>query len=87
MNFAYGSWLPWPQRAGCVTIPTLAGILVSMRRKTVPKKKPQADSQNGRPQRHKLSAAESLQRMKEFDKRKEAFVAALRKSKDRGLSS
>jgi hypothetical protein len=37
--------------------------------------------------RRKLSAEESLQRMKEFDKRKEAFVAALRKSKDRGVSS
>ena len=51
------------------------------------KKKVKANAADGRPRRRKLSAAESLQRMKEFDKRKEAFIAALRKSKDRGLSS
>ena len=39
-----------------------------------------------RPKRRKLSAEEALQRMKEFDKRKESFIAALRKSKDRGVS-
>ena len=50
------------------------------------KKKAKAPSENGRPLRRKLTAEESLQRMKEFDKRKEAFIAALRKSKDRGLS-
>jgi hypothetical protein len=52
----------------------------------VAKKKPKATTADGRPQRRKLSAEESLQRMKEFDQRKEAFVAALRKSKDRGVS-
>ena len=31
-----------------------------------------------RPERIKLSAEESLKRMKEFDKRKEKFIAAVR---------
>ena len=53
----------------------------------VPKKKAKAATEEGRSQRRKPSAEESLQRMKEFDKRKEAFIAALRKSKDRGVSS
>ena len=35
-----------------------------------------------RPPRLKLSAKESLKRTREFDKRKERFVAAIRKSKD-----
>ncbi len=35
-----------------------------------------------RPERMKLSAEESLKRMKDFDKRKEQFIAAIRKSKD-----
>ena len=48
----------------------------------IPKKKTKAASGEARPQRRKLSAEESLLRMKEFDKRKEAFIAALRKSKD-----
>ena len=51
------------------------------------KKKAKAATEELRPQRRKLTAEESLQRMREFDKRKEAFVAALRKSKDRGLPS
>jgi len=34
-----------------------------------------------RPPRIKLSAKESLKRTKEFDKRKEKFIAAVRKSK------
>jgi hypothetical protein len=38
-----------------------------------------------RPPRAKLSPAESLKRMKGFDRRKEQFVAAVRKSKDRSL--
>ena len=38
-----------------------------------------------RPPRAKLSAAESLKRMEAFGRRKEQFVAAVRKSKDRGL--
>jgi hypothetical protein len=45
-------------------------------------KKAKATPGETRPRRRKLSAQESLQRMKEFDKRKEAFIAALRKSKD-----
>jgi hypothetical protein len=40
-----------------------------------------------RPERAKLSAEESLKRMKEFPKRKEEFVASVRKGKDRGVSS
>ena len=51
------------------------------------KKKAKAVAEAVRPPRRKLSAEESLRRMKEFDKRKESFIAALRKSKDRGLSS
>ena len=53
----------------------------------MPKKKGKATAKKVLPQRRKLSAEESLQRMKEFDKRKESFIAALRESKDRGLSS
>jgi hypothetical protein len=37
--------------------------------------------QIARPPRIKLSAKESLKRTKEFDKRKESFIAAVRKSK------
>jgi hypothetical protein len=35
-----------------------------------------------RPPRIKLSAKESLKRTQEFDKRREKFIAAIRKSKD-----
>ena len=41
----------------------------------------------GRTQRVKLSAEESLKRVREFGKRKEAFVAAVRKGKNRGVSA
>jgi hypothetical protein len=58
-----------------------------MRGVVVAKNKTKATTGEGRPQRRKLTPEESLQRMKDFDKRKEAFIAALRKSKDRGLSS
>ena len=34
-----------------------------------------------RPERIKLSAEESLKRMKDFDQRKEKFIAAIRKNK------
>ena len=34
-----------------------------------------------RPERMKLSAEESLKRMKDFDKRKEKFIASIRESK------
>jgi hypothetical protein len=53
----------------------------------VSKKKAKGATADVRSPRRKLSAEESLQRMKEFDKRKGAFIAALRKSKDRGVSS
>jgi hypothetical protein len=59
---------------------------VYLGRKAVSKKKAKA-ADTTRPPRRKLSAEESLQRMKEFEKRKESFIAALRKSKDPGLSS
>jgi hypothetical protein len=52
----------------------------------VTKKKAKDATEDGRPPRRKLSSEESLRRMQEFDKRKEAFIAALRKSKDRGVS-
>jgi len=42
---------------------------------------------SGRAQRVKLSAEESLKRMEEFPKRKERFIAAVRKGKDRGISA
>ena len=35
-----------------------------------------------RPQRAKLSAKETLKRMREFPKRKEKFIAAVREGKD-----
>ncbi len=34
-----------------------------------------------RPERMKLSAEESLKRMKKFDRRKEKFIASIRESK------
>lgn len=37
--------------------------------------------------RAKLTAEESLKRMQEFAKRKEQFVASVRKGKDRGVSA
>ena len=40
-----------------------------------------------RPKRAKLSAKESLRRMQEFSKRKDDFIAIVRKGKDRGLSA
>ena len=40
-----------------------------------------------RPERVKLSGKESLKRMEEFGKRKEQFIAAIRKGKNRGLSA
>ena len=40
-----------------------------------------------RPKRIQLSAEESLKRMQTFSKRKERFIAAIRKGKDRGLSA
>ena len=40
-----------------------------------------------RAKRAKLTAEESLKRLQEFAKRKEHFVAAVRKGKDRGVSA
>jgi hypothetical protein len=37
--------------------------------------------------RAKLTSEESLKRLKEFAKRKEHFVAAVRKGNDRGISA
>jgi hypothetical protein len=40
-----------------------------------------------RAERVKLTAEESLKRLREFARRKESFVAAVRKGKDRDLSA
>ena len=40
-----------------------------------------------RTERDKLTAAEALKCLEEFPKRKEQFIAAVRKRKDRGLSA
>ncbi len=40
-----------------------------------------------RPRRAKLTAEESLERMEAIQERKEQIIAAVRKSKDRGLPS
>jgi hypothetical protein len=40
----------------------------------------------GRAGRVKLTAEESLKRMQEFAKRKESFIASVRKGKDRGVT-
>jgi hypothetical protein len=51
------------------------------------KQKPAENLRVKRPERAKLSAKESLKRLQEFPKRKEQFVAAIRKGKGRGLSA
>jgi hypothetical protein len=43
--------------------------------------------QTGGSQRVKLSAKESLKRVREFAQRKEGFIAAVRKGKNRGVSA
>ena len=40
-----------------------------------------------RPERMKISAEESLKRTKEFDQRKEKFIATIRQGKSRSLST
>jgi hypothetical protein len=70
---------------GTISLPL--GGSIYLKGNVVAKKNAKAAEGNSRPKRGKLSAEESLQRMREFDKRKESFIAALRKSKDRGLSS
>ena len=44
-------------------------------------------AKSARSQRVKLSAEESLKRVQEFGQRKEAFIAAVRKGKSRGVSA
>jgi hypothetical protein len=51
---------------------------------TKPKKTKQA---NGRSKRIKLTPEESLKRMQAFDERKEAFIAAIGKGKNRSVSA
>jgi hypothetical protein len=48
-------------------------------------KKPSKNPPTKRPQRVKLTAEESLKRMQTFGKRKGAFVAAVRKGKNRSV--
>jgi len=52
----------------------------------MPKKPPKRDTSQ-RPQRVKLSPQESLKRMEDFPKRKEQFIASIRKGKNRGVSA
>ncbi|MBV9215173.1 MAG: hypothetical protein JO053_03270, partial [Acidobacteria bacterium] len=40
-----------------------------------------------KPTREKLTAEESLERMKSFPERREKFIASIKKGSDRGLSS
>ena len=47
--------------------------------------KQNSETATGRPQRKKVSAKQSLKRMGEFAKRKEQFVAAVRKGKSRSV--
>jgi hypothetical protein len=61
---------------------------VTRRRKVMAKGKKRSDTLPPvRVGRAKLTAEESLKRLGEFAKRKEHFVAAVRKGKDRGLSA
>jgi hypothetical protein len=48
-------------------------------------KKQTKSRQTGRAERVKLTPEESLKRMQAFDKRKGAFVAAVRKGKNRSV--
>ncbi len=48
---------------------------------TKPKLKAVHEIRIERPERMKLSAEESLRRMNDFDKRKDKFIASIRKSK------
>jgi hypothetical protein len=51
------------------------------------KSRPRPPAKAGRSQRVTLSAEESLKRVRDFAQRKEAFIAAVRKGKDRGVSA
>ena len=48
-------------------------------------KKTSKNASTKRPERVKLTAEESLKRMKAFDQRKEQIVAAVRKGKNRSV--
>jgi hypothetical protein len=50
------------------------------------KRKEIKDGQIDRPERAQLSAEESLKRVQDFAQRKERFVAAVRKGKNRSIS-
>ena len=61
---------------------------ITYRRQVMAKGKKQAKSlPSQRTERARLTAEESLKRLQEFAKRKEHFVAAVRKGKDRGVSA
>ena len=51
------------------------------------KKNKRVKGGTGRGDRAKLTSEESLERLKGFPKRKESFVAAVRKGKNRGVSA
>ena len=51
------------------------------------KSRPNKQAQTARSKRIKLSPEESLKRVQDFEQRKEAFVAAIRKGKDRSVSA
>jgi hypothetical protein len=53
----------------------------------MPKKKKPSKNVAGWSQRVKLTPEESLKRMEEFPKRREQFITAIRKGKNRGLSA
>jgi hypothetical protein len=66
----------------------LGGTSILVEERTMAKKRGKIeDVKTLRPERAKLSREESLKRMREFPKRKEKFIAAIRKGKDRGVSA
>jgi hypothetical protein len=60
-------------------------ILLPWSKSMAKKRKEIEERQIERPERAQLSAEESLKRMKEFAQRKEQFVAAVRKGKNRSI--
>src|SRR5207249_4095501 len=66
----------------------ISGWLVAFAQEHVVAKKQKEirETKIERPKRARLSAKESLKRMEEFGKRKEQFIAAVRKNKNRGVS-
>jgi hypothetical protein len=51
------------------------------------KRMPKKTSGTQRPERVKLSEEETLKRMREFPKRREKFIAAVREGKNRSVSA